>query len=92
MQEYLDGCGGRIRLHFLPARCPEANPMEGVWWGLHEAISRNHGWVELEELLGWAERYLSEREPRRPRLGRVYREWENSASESTGVHLSCAPI
>ena len=92
VQEYLDGCGGRIRLHFLPARCPEANPMEGVWWGLHEAVSRNHCCPELEELLGWAERYLGGREPRPPRLGRVYREWESSSTESTGVHLSCAPI
>ena len=39
--------------------CPEANPMESVWWGLHEAISRNHRCGELKELLGWAEGYLS---------------------------------
>ena len=33
--------------------------MEGVWWGLLEAISRNHRCGELEELLCWAEGYLS---------------------------------
>ena len=87
VREYLKGCGGRIRLHFLPARCPEANPIEGVWWGLHEAISRNHRCTELEELLGWAERYLSWREPRPPRLGRVYREVERAPPEPASVHL-----
>lgn len=51
VHEQLEGCGGRIRLHFLPARCPEANPMEGVWWGLHEAVTRNHRCPELEGLL-----------------------------------------
>jgi len=81
VQEYLEGCGGRIRLHFLPARCPEANPMEGVWWGLHEAVTRNHRCAELEELREWAEQYLSGREPFPPRLGRVHREVEGTPPE-----------
>jgi len=63
--------------------------MGGVWWGLHEAISRNHRCTELEELLCWAERYLSRRgrEPRPPRLGRVYRELERAPPEPASVHL-----
>ncbi|QGJ68792.1 DDE endonuclease [Planctomycetales bacterium 10988] len=42
---------GRIRLHFLPKYAPETNPIERVWWHLHETITRNHRCETLEELL-----------------------------------------
>jgi transposase len=88
VQGYVEGCRGRIQLHFLPARCPESNPMEGIWWGLHEAVTRNHRCAELEGLLELAERHLGEREPASLHLGRVYRELERSPPEPAGVHLS----
>ena len=47
----------RVVLHFLPKYAPELNPIERVWWRLHEAITRNHQCQTLVELvdlaLGW---------------------------------------
>ena len=52
VREYLDRWGHRVRLHFLPKRAPETNPIERVWWCLHEAITRNHRSPTMEDLLG----------------------------------------
>lgn len=49
--EYLKRWGHRIVLHFLPTYAPEANPIERVWWHLHETITRNHRCHSMEELL-----------------------------------------
>jgi hypothetical protein len=62
--------------------------MEGIWWGLHEAVTRNHRCAELGGLLELAERHLGEREPAPLHLGRVYRELERSPPEPASVHLS----
>jgi putative transposase len=43
---------GRIVLHYLPKYAPETNPIERVWWHLHENITRNHRCQSLDELLG----------------------------------------
>lgn len=51
VQKYLQRWGQRIRLHFLPTYAPEANPIERVWWHLHEEITRNHRCRDIEELL-----------------------------------------
>jgi transposase len=48
---YLDQWGDRIVLHFIPTYAPEANPIERVWWHLHETITRNHQCQTMEELL-----------------------------------------
>src|SRR5262249_19904487 len=40
--EYLGAWGGRVVLHYLPTYAPEGNPIERVWWRLHEAVTRNH--------------------------------------------------
>jgi putative transposase len=32
----------RIDLHFLPKYSPDCNPIERVWWNLHDRITRNH--------------------------------------------------
>jgi transposase len=57
VQEYLAKWGHRIVLHFLPTYAPETNPIERVWWHLHEEITRNHRCRNIEELLdlvfGW---------------------------------------
>lgn len=50
VQEYLVKWKHRIVLHFLPAYAPETNPVERVWWHLHETITRNHRCRGLEEL------------------------------------------
>lgn len=49
--QYLARWGGRIKLHFLPKYAPETNPIERVWWHLHETLTRNHRCQTLDELL-----------------------------------------
>jgi transposase len=58
--EYLWTHEGRIEVHLLPMYAPETNPIERVWWLLHEHVTRNHRCHSLEELLemvfAWLER------------------------------------
>jgi transposase len=51
VREYLEKWGNRIVLHFLPTYAPEANPIERVWWHLHEEITRNHRCPDIDTLL-----------------------------------------
>lgn len=51
VRHYLDRWGDRIKLVFLPKYAPQTNPIERVWWHLHETITRNHRCRSLEELL-----------------------------------------
>jgi putative transposase len=51
VREYLGAWGGRVVLHYLPTYAPECNPIERVWWRLHEAVTRNHRCGSMEELL-----------------------------------------
>jgi transposase len=51
VKEYLAEWGGRVVLHYLPTYAPECNPVERVWWRLHEAVTRNHRCATMEELL-----------------------------------------
>ena len=51
VQEYLAQWGHRIVLHFLPTYAPETNPIERVWWHLHEEITRNHRCQNIDALL-----------------------------------------
>jgi transposase len=51
LQEYLRRWGHRIQLHYLPLYAPETNPIERVWWHLHDEITRNHQCHTMEELL-----------------------------------------
>jgi putative transposase len=48
---YLWKWEGRIEVHRLPSNAPETNPIERVWWHLHENITRNHRCKNLRELL-----------------------------------------
>ena len=50
MKKYLESWGHRIRIHFLPTYSPDPNPIERVWWHLHE-VTRNHRCRSIEELL-----------------------------------------
>jgi transposase len=78
VEKYVEDSGGRIRLHPLPSWSPQSNPVELVWWSLHEAVSRNHECSELDELVEFAEQYFEEREPFRLELGEVYEQLERS--------------
>jgi transposase len=51
VREYLQRWEHRIELHYLPKYSPETNPIERVWWHLHETITRNHRCRTIEELL-----------------------------------------
>jgi len=51
VREYLAEHAGRVVLHYLPTYAPETNPIERVWWHLHEEITRNHRARDMEELL-----------------------------------------
>jgi len=48
---YLWKYEGRIEVHLLPTYSPDLNPIERVWWHLHENITRNHRCKNLDELL-----------------------------------------
>jgi putative transposase len=51
VQEYLKEHAGRIVIHYLPNYAPKTNPIERVWWHLHEEITRNHRAKNIEALL-----------------------------------------
>ena len=51
VHEYLEQWGHRIEIHFLPKYAPETNPIERVWWHLHETITRNHRCQSMDELI-----------------------------------------
>jgi len=78
VQRYLEDSRERISLYPLPAWSPQSNPVELIWWGLHEAVSRNHNCEELGDLVEFAEGYLKERQPFRPKLGEDYEQLERS--------------
>jgi transposase len=59
--EFCHQYGERVVLHFLPKYAPELNPIERVWWRLHEAITRNHQCKTLEELVALAVAWLADR-------------------------------
>ena len=51
--------GDRVVLHFLPKYAPELNPIERVWWVLHDRITRNHQCKDLQELVDLALAWLA---------------------------------
>jgi transposase len=59
--EFLYRADGRVVLHFLPRYAPDLNPIERVWWRLHEAITRNHQCRTVEELVELALAWLTDR-------------------------------
>ncbi len=61
--EFLYQHGERVVLHFLPRYAPECNPIERVWWHLHDEITRNHQCPDIEALLDRVFRWLDARNP-----------------------------
>jgi putative transposase len=61
-KQYLAAWGQRVVLHYLPTYAPECNPIERVWWQLHEAVTRNHRCGSMEELLGLTFEWLQLRQ------------------------------
>jgi len=58
VRRYLEDWSHRIQIHFLPAYSPETNPIERVWWHLHETVTRNHRCKTMEELTSLAMEWL----------------------------------
>jgi transposase len=73
----LAGYAGRVRLHFLPPYCPEANKIERVWQDLHANVTRNHSRANIDELMNDVRYYLrgrklvKRRPTRSPSLARI---------------------
>ena len=63
LQAYLARWGHRIVLHYVPLYAPETNPLERVWWHLHDEITRNHQCHTMEELLDLVFRWLEDGNP-----------------------------
>jgi transposase len=53
----------RIDLHLLPKYSPDCNPIERVWWNLHDRITRNHQCQSMQELLDLKFTWLGSRNP-----------------------------
>jgi putative transposase len=68
---YLGEHRERIKLHLLPKYSPDCNPIERVWWRLHEAVTRNHRCQSMQELLDLTFAWLGSRSPFRVE-GSVY--------------------
>jgi putative transposase len=51
VKKYLAEWSGRVVVHYLPTYAPDTNPVERVWWRLHEAVTRNHRCHTMDELL-----------------------------------------
>jgi putative transposase len=51
VRAYLKEWGHRVKVHYLPKYAPDTNPIERVWWRLHEAVTRNHRCQTMEELM-----------------------------------------
>jgi putative transposase len=51
VQEFVAEWGHRISIHFLPTYSPQTNPIERVWWHLHEEVTRNHRCRNIDELV-----------------------------------------
>jgi transposase len=61
VQQYLQQWGHRVVLHYLPAYAPDTNPVERIWWHLHEEVTRCHRCQSLEELLDLVFAWLQKR-------------------------------
>jgi putative transposase len=51
VRAYLKEWAHRVKVHYLPKYAPDTNPIERVWWRLHEAVTRNHRCQSMAELL-----------------------------------------
>lgn len=63
LRQYLERWGHRLVLHYLPTYAPETNPIERLWWHLHDEITRNHCCRSLAELLDLVFQWLEHRNP-----------------------------
>lgn len=60
-QTALRSLGGRVRLHFLPPYCPDANRIERLWLDLHAEVTRNHQQPTMDKLMKEVWRFIRRR-------------------------------
>src|SRR5262249_29627901 len=63
VRDYLSRWGHRIQLHYLPKYAPETNPIERVWWRMHERVTRNHRCADIDALLERIRGWIDELQP-----------------------------
>jgi transposase len=62
----------RIELLFVPAYCPKANPIERVFWEVHDKCTRNHRRKQIGQLVGDVEQHLQVNGPWPYKLSAIY--------------------
>lgn len=62
----------RIELLFLPTYCPKANPIERVFWEVHDKCTRNHRRKQIGRLVGDVEHHLEVNGPWPYKLSAIY--------------------
>jgi transposase len=72
----------RFELLRLPTYCPKANPIERVFWELHDKCTRNHRRKKIHTLVNDVEHHLEKNGPWRYQMSEIY-----SAPEVTAAML-----
>lgn len=62
----------RIELLFLPRYCPKANPIERVFWEVHDKCTRNHRRKRINRLVRDVEQHLDVNGPWPYKLSEIY--------------------
>ena len=62
----------RIEVLYLPTYCPKANPIERVFWEVHDKCTRNHRRKKIEQLVGDVEQHLEVNGPWPYKLSEIY--------------------
>jgi transposase len=62
----------RIELLYLPTYCPKANPIERVFWEVHDKCTRNHRRKQISQLVGDVEQHLEVNGPWPYKLSAIY--------------------
>jgi transposase len=70
----------RIELLFLPTYCPKANPIERVFWEVHDKCTRNHRRKKIRQLVNDVEQHLKVNGPWPYKLSEIYYTAEVSAA------------
>lgn len=62
----------RIELLFVPTYCPKANPIERVFWEVHDKCTRHHRRKQIGQLVGDVEQHLEVNGPWPYKLSAIY--------------------
>jgi hypothetical protein len=62
----------RFELLLLPTYCPKANPIERVFWEVHDKCTRNHRRKQIGQLVGDVEQHLKVNGPWPYKLSEIY--------------------